>query len=61
VLKEFPSIQPDKTYKLATTDFTAANQGSTDELASSGLQFPVRSKLQRDAVIDWVRKKKVLE
>jgi 2',3'-cyclic-nucleotide 2'-phosphodiesterase (5'-nucleotidase family) len=61
ILKEFPSIEPDKTYKVATTDFTAANQSSPDQLGVSGLAFPVKSKLQRDAVIDWVKKKKVLE
>src|SRR5665213_2921549 len=61
VLKEFPSIRPDKLYKLATTDFTAANQASADQLSVSGLKFPEKTKLQRDAVIDWVKKKKVLD
>ena len=50
VLKEFPSVQPDKRYKLATTDFTAANQTSANQLSVSGLKFP--EKVQRDAVID---------
>jgi 5'-nucleotidase/UDP-sugar diphosphatase len=61
VVKEFPFIQPDKSYKLATTDFTAANEASTDQLGASGLEFPVKSKLQRDAVIEWVKKKKIVE
>ena len=40
---------------------TAANQGSMDQLGVAGLEFPVKSKLQRDAVIEWVRKRKVVE
>jgi 2',3'-cyclic-nucleotide 2'-phosphodiesterase (5'-nucleotidase family) len=61
VKKEFPDLLPDKVYKLATTDFTAANQASRDQFGVSGLQFPVKSELQRDAMIEWVKKKKVVE
>ena len=60
-MKEFPSIEADKSYKLATTDFTAANQASAEQLGASGMEFPVKRKLQRDAVIEWVKKKKVVE
>jgi 2',3'-cyclic-nucleotide 2'-phosphodiesterase (5'-nucleotidase family) len=61
VKQEFPDLHPDRTYKLATTDFTVANQASTDQLGVSGLKFPVKAQLQRDAIIDWIRKKKVIE
>jgi 2',3'-cyclic-nucleotide 2'-phosphodiesterase (5'-nucleotidase family) len=61
VKREFPDLQPDRMYKLATTDFTAANQASRDEFGESGFKFPVKARLQRDAMIDWVKKKKVLE
>jgi 2',3'-cyclic-nucleotide 2'-phosphodiesterase (5'-nucleotidase family) len=61
VKREFPNLDPDKTYKLATTDFTAANQASQGQFGVSGLKFPVQGQLQRDAMIEWVKKKKVLE
>jgi len=61
VRKEFPNLQPDRIYKLATTDFTVANQASRDQFGVSGLKFPVKAQLQRDAMIDWVKKKKTLE
>jgi 2',3'-cyclic-nucleotide 2'-phosphodiesterase (5'-nucleotidase family) len=58
---EYPDLQPDRMYKVAVTDFSAANQESNGELGSSGLKFPVKGPPQRDAMIDWVRKRKVLE
>jgi len=61
VKKEFPDLQPDRMYKLATTDFTVENQASQDQFGVSGMSFPVKSIMQRDAMIDWVKKKKILE
>ena len=59
ITERYP-VEADREYTVATTDFTAANQASTDQLNASGLQFPGTGKLQRDAVIDWIRKKKVV-
>ena len=59
--REFPDLQPDRMYKVATTDFTAANQAAREQLGTSGMQFPVKGPLQRDAVIEWIRKKKTLD
>jgi len=55
------TIDPNREYTLATTDFTAANQASADQLGVSGLAFPRTDAMQRDMVIDWIKKKKVLE
>ena len=55
------SIDPDKEYSLATTDFTAANQASADQLGVSGLNFPKIDAMQREMVIDWIKKKKVID
>ena len=55
------SIDPDREYTLATTDFTAANQASSDQLGVSGLNFPKTAAMQREMVIDWIKKKKILE
>jgi 2',3'-cyclic-nucleotide 2'-phosphodiesterase (5'-nucleotidase family) len=53
-------VEPDREYKVVTTDFTAMNQASKDQLNTSGLEFPNVGPLQRDAVIDWIKKKKVV-
>lgn len=60
ITKEHP-VEADRMYKLAVTDFAAANQASTDQMESHGLKFPVKGPLQRDVVLAWIRKKKVLD
>ena len=54
-------VEPDREYTLAVTDFTAANQGSQENLRSTGLKFPHDVGLLRDILVDWFRKKKVIE
>jgi 2',3'-cyclic-nucleotide 2'-phosphodiesterase (5'-nucleotidase family) len=54
-------IDPDKDYKLAVTDFTAANQETPENLRTTGLQFPGDAGLLRDALADLIRKRKVIE
>lgn len=61
VRSEFPDLQPDRSYKLAVTDFGAINQASKDQLGVSGMSFPIKGPLQRTAVIDWIRKRKIVE
>ncbi len=53
-------VDPDRTYTLAVTDFAAANQGSSENLRTTGLVFPRDEGLLRDLIIDWFRKKKVV-
>jgi hypothetical protein len=53
-------VDPDREYTVATTDFTAANQASSDQLSTTGLEFPKVGPLQREAVIDWIKKKQVV-
>lgn len=53
-------VNPNQEYTVATTDFTAANQASSDQLSTTGLEFPKIGPLQRDAVIEWIRKKRVV-
>ena len=60
-VREGHTIDPDREYTLATTDFTAANQASKDQFGVSGLEFPRTAEMQRDMVIDWIKKKKILE
>jgi len=55
------SIDPNREYTLVTTDFTAANQASPSELNAHGMAFPKTGALQRDAMIEWVKKKRVIE
>ena len=42
------------------SDFTAANQGTSENLRTTGLAFPHDVGLLRDILINWFRKKKVI-
>jgi len=54
-------VDPDREYTLAVTDFTAANQEAAEQLRSKGLAFAGDGGLLRDLLIDWFRKKSVIE
>lgn len=54
-------VDPDKMYTLAVSDFTAANQGTGENLRTTGLDFPKDAGLMRDILITWFRKQKVIE
>ena len=54
-------VDPNHEYTLAVSDFTAANQATAENLRTTGLEFPHQSGLVRDLLIDWFRKKKVIE
>jgi 2',3'-cyclic-nucleotide 2'-phosphodiesterase (5'-nucleotidase family) len=54
-------VEPDREYTLAVTDFTAANQATQENLRTTGLPFPNDVGLLRDILIDWFRKKKLIE
>ncbi len=55
------AIDPEREYTLATTDFTAAHQSVPEELGASGMVFPKVERLQRDIVMGWIKKQKVLK
>jgi 2',3'-cyclic-nucleotide 2'-phosphodiesterase (5'-nucleotidase family) len=55
------TVEPGRDYTLAVSDFTAANQSSAENLRTTGLQFPHDAGLLRDILIDWFRKKKLIE
>jgi len=50
------AIDPDREYKFATVDFVA-----TVDFAKSGIVFEDSRRLIRDLVIDWIKKKKILD
>jgi 5'-nucleotidase/UDP-sugar diphosphatase len=54
-------IDPARDYTLAVSDYTAANQGTAENLRTSGLEFPRNAGLMRTVVLDWFRKKRVIE
>ena len=54
-------VELDREYTLAVTDFTAANQSAPEELQTTGLVFTGEGGLLRDLLVDWFRKKKVIE
>jgi len=52
-------LDPEKEYTLACSDYVAENQHET---GTHGLQFPAKREGQvRDYVIDWIKKRKVIE
>jgi 2',3'-cyclic-nucleotide 2'-phosphodiesterase (5'-nucleotidase family) len=55
------AVEPGRNYTLAVTDFTAANQATQENLRTTGLEFPHDAGLLRDVLLDWFRKKKVIE
>jgi 2',3'-cyclic-nucleotide 2'-phosphodiesterase (5'-nucleotidase family) len=55
------AIEPDRIYTLVTSDFTAANQSQPSELNATGMKFPETGPLQRDLLVEWIKKKKILE
>ena len=59
ITRRYP-VEPDREYTVATSDFTATNQSAKEQLDASGLRFPRTGPLQRDAVIEWIKKKKVV-
>ncbi len=54
-------VDPDREYTLAVSDFTAVNQSAHSELNTTGLKFDQDVGLLREIIIDWCRKKQVLE
>jgi len=54
-------IDPDRTYTLAVSDYTAANQQTDDNLGTTGLKFPKHAGLMRDMIIDWFRRQKIIQ
>jgi 2',3'-cyclic-nucleotide 2'-phosphodiesterase (5'-nucleotidase family) len=54
------AVDPDRNYKLAVSDFTAVNQGAAGQLGVTGLAFPKSGPLLRDLLIDWIRRRGVL-
>jgi 2',3'-cyclic-nucleotide 2'-phosphodiesterase (5'-nucleotidase family) len=54
-------IDPNRDYTLAVSDYTAANQQTRENLGTTGLAFPNDVGLMRDILIDWFKKKKVIE
>ncbi len=53
-------VDPDRDYTFAVSDFTAANP-SSEGLKATGLKFPNEAGMLRDILVDWFRKKKVIE
>jgi len=54
-------IDEDREYTLAVSDYTAANQQTNENLRTTGLEFPKNVGLMRDILLDWFRKKKVVD
>jgi 2',3'-cyclic-nucleotide 2'-phosphodiesterase (5'-nucleotidase family) len=54
-------VEPDREYKVAVTQFLATNQASPSQLSATGLKFPETGPKQRDAMLTWVSRKRILD
>ena len=54
-------VDPDREYTVAVTDFTAANQDAQEQLQTKNLEFSGDGGLLRDLLLDWFRKKQVID
>ncbi|MCC6365854.1 MAG: bifunctional metallophosphatase/5'-nucleotidase [Bryobacterales bacterium] len=59
VVTEGHPVEPEREYRLVVSDFTVVNQKT--QLGTTGLEFPQAGPLMRDAIIDWVKKQRVIE
>ncbi|MCZ2149192.1 MAG: 5'-nucleotidase C-terminal domain-containing protein [Bryobacterales bacterium] len=59
VVTEGHSVAPEEEYRLVVSDFTVVNQKT--QLGTTGLEFRQAGPLMREAIIDWVKKRKVIE
>jgi 2',3'-cyclic-nucleotide 2'-phosphodiesterase (5'-nucleotidase family) len=55
------TLDPQKEYVLALHDFSVGNEAQRRELGVERISFTPTDRVLRDLLIDWVRKKKVLE
>jgi hypothetical protein len=55
------TIDPNREYTLAVSDFTAANQSAPSQLHTSGLVFAASGPPMRDMIVDWIRRQGVLK
>ncbi|MEQ1886645.1 MAG: bifunctional UDP-sugar hydrolase/5'-nucleotidase [Bryobacteraceae bacterium] len=53
-------VDPEKQYTVTTADFTMLNQAASDQLNTTGMDFPVAGPMQRDTFIEWVKQQKTL-
>jgi 5'-nucleotidase / UDP-sugar diphosphatase len=60
VVRGTRQLEPDHEYTFAVSDFTAANPQS-EGLNAVGLKFPNEVGMLRDLLVDWFRRKKVIE
>ncbi len=51
-------IDVNRDYTLAVSDYTAANQGTQENLRTTGLRFPKDAGRMRDILLDWFRRKR---
>ena len=54
-------IDPEREYTLAVSDYTAANQGTDENLGTTGLRFPRDAGPLRNMLIAWFRNQRVIE
>ena len=55
------AVEPDREYVLAVSDYLVENPRWRQELGLEGMQFRPTGRFLRQLMIDWTRKKRVVE
>jgi 2',3'-cyclic-nucleotide 2'-phosphodiesterase (5'-nucleotidase family) len=53
-------VDPNREYTVVTTEFTEQSQSAKTELATTGMVFPKKGPVQRDVVLAWFKRKKIV-
>ena len=61
VIRKGRTVEPDKEYLLAMSDFLATNPVSIQQLGLQSVKFRDTDLFLRDELLNWVKKKKILE
>ncbi|MEZ5361801.1 MAG: 5'-nucleotidase C-terminal domain-containing protein [Bryobacterales bacterium] len=61
LLRRGRPVDPDKEYVVALMDYAVENPALREELQLEGMQFQLTDRMMRQLLIDWTRKRKVLE
>jgi 2',3'-cyclic-nucleotide 2'-phosphodiesterase (5'-nucleotidase family) len=61
VLRAGRTVDPEKEYTIAMSDFSATNEKERRVTGTANVKFQIADRLLRDLIIDWIKKQSTLE
>jgi hypothetical protein len=55
------AVEPDREYSVTMSDFSAGNESERKLLGITDLKFDTKDLLLRDLLIDWIKKRGILD